>query len=1167
MERGSNARVVAGTAWLLCATAWAGIYSGPTDTATYNALMGQVQAKAVALSNKVAQAQVAGVNTDYAQVTQVTLELFKNQFTPWDRGNPASIDSAYAEKGSFATDDPVYAAYGAAGLPFDELADCIEIADAAIAELDQQIAGSIVLLAPPDFSTGFLTLSGTHYELDGRKVVPSRFFWQPENDEGVWQAFGRMGAAYYGLRPHMAQTNLASASQLNNFLGDVNNLKNVGAAPVEFWHATVVSSTPGHWLPDDYPDVLVDGRRYFNHYDIDNPLVRQWESNLFSQVLGPAVASLDAVGGPRYHLLNNEPRFPIRQGNSDSANNLSAHTYAKFAAWLQNVYTNIASLNAAYGTGYPDFATASTANYVVDDGVSESLQGGPIWYDWCAFNMERVNGWLTFLHDLAHSVDATPSTYVKIWGEGSIHTAWQDQGIDYEYLAKMLDIPGSDSQCTPFGAAYDIRVEQDWRNRYAFEWRAQAVMMDFIKSMSPGKPYLDAEWHGFTGNRWRDFHMDERYVRAILWMAASQGLSGMNAWFWNRNQGDASIRSMSEFAGSPVVQPIVLDAYGRTMKEINAHAATFASFLPAERCYVVYYSKDSALQDDTYSDNMTDVYEALKLLNVPVGFTTPAELSAVSNATQTLVVPRTEFISDADLAGLQAFEAGGGKLLLVDPSSCFLRTERGVARSGGSGLSPIATVAHGEIYAMAAALEAALASRKPVLPVDCAVATTNGVPHYGVVCYQHEEASSGDVSLCLINLSQDPRSVVLAASHMDSIDDLVTGGLVPSTFVMDSQDVLLLRIRRSLPANPVWSNFVVQYGLTGVRTDNADADSLDDWGEYVFGGDPTNPAVAGILPVFDPATGDFTFQVRNDPLLAAFVLTRTNLLVGAWDTNQAIAIVENDGAMGEHLAALGLSDPKLFWTVKVEEVNQPPAFAVDPILKSAAVVDVAYTGSIAGEASDPESDPLTFSKLSGPAWLAVASSGALGGTPGAGDLGTNDFVVQVVSSGGSDTATLRIIVGSPPLVVLASDDFEGGNLGNWLDAGSDSRWLANATWSIGTACAHIRSASSSSNIELANPLDLSSKTRLLVDFSYICNGMEAGEDFWVQFSSNGGASWTTVAAYVAGTDFANGTRQDPQVVLDSGSYAFTSNVKIRFNCDASDATDNVYLDNIVLSAQ
>ena len=50
--------------------------------------------------------------------------------------------------------------------------------------------------------------------------------------------------------------------------------------------------------------------------------------------------------------------------------------------------------------------------------------------------------------------------------------------------------------------------------------------------------------------------------------------------------------------------------------------------------------------------------------------------------------------------------------------------------------------------------------------------------------------------------------------------------------------------------------------------------------------------------------------------------------------------------------------------MKVEEVNQPPAFAVDPILKSAAVVDVAYTGSIAGEASDPESDPLTFSKLS-----------------------------------------------------------------------------------------------------------------------------------------------------------------------------------------------------------
>ena len=44
--------------------------------------------------------------------------------------------------------------------------------------------------------------------------------------------------------------------------------------------------------------------------------------------------------------------------------------------------------------------------------------------------------------------------------------------------------------------------------------------------------------------------------------------------------------------------------------------------------------------------------------------------------------------------------------------------------------------------------------------------------------------------------------------------------------------------------------------------------------------------------------------------------------------------------------------------------------------------------------------------------LSVASNGALSGTPGSGDLGTNVFTVQVDATGGSDTTTLNITVRS-----------------------------------------------------------------------------------------------------------------------------------------------------------
>ena len=95
--------------------------------------------------------------------------------------------------------------------------------------------------------------------------------------------------------------------------------------------------------------------------------------------------------------------------------------------------------------------------------------------------------------------------------------------------------------------------------------------------------------------------------------------------------------------------------------------------------------------------------------------------------------------------------------------------------------------------------------------------------------------------------------------------------------------------------------------------------------------------------------------------------------------------------------------------------NSPPAFANDPFTEPTANAGFAYSGSIAGQASDPDGNPLTFSKSSGPAWLTVGSNGALSGTPANNNAGTNSFIVKVTDSGGlSDTATMLIYVNGAP---------------------------------------------------------------------------------------------------------------------------------------------------------
>ncbi len=96
--------------------------------------------------------------------------------------------------------------------------------------------------------------------------------------------------------------------------------------------------------------------------------------------------------------------------------------------------------------------------------------------------------------------------------------------------------------------------------------------------------------------------------------------------------------------------------------------------------------------------------------------------------------------------------------------------------------------------------------------------------------------------------------------------------------------------------------------------------------------------------------------------------------------------------------------------------NNPPAFTSDPIVKSNATQGQAYSGSIAGNATDADADPLTFAKTSGPTWLSVAANGVLSGTPGTTNLGLNSFTVSVSDGrGGSDSATLQITVVAPLL--------------------------------------------------------------------------------------------------------------------------------------------------------
>ncbi len=150
-----------------------------------------------------------------------------------------------------------------------------------------------------------------------------------------------------------------------------------------------------------------------------------------------------------------------------------------------------------------------------------------------------------------------------------------------------------------------------------------------------------------------------------------------------------------------------------------------------------------------------------------------------------------------------------------------------------------------------------------------------------------------------------------------------------------------------------------------------------------------------------------------------------------------IRVVDTDHSSGNRNSDSLFVDEMYIRSSGTPPANQAPAFTSDPVSEAGAIEGSSYGSSIADNASDPDGDTLSFSKVSGPAWLNIAANGSLSGTPAAGDVGLNSWTVQVDDGrGGSATATLEINVdpaGTQPEVYIAdiamsSASYGGGRI-------------------------------------------------------------------------------------------------------------------------------------------
>lgn len=178
------------------------------------------------------------------------------------------------------------------------------------------------------------------------------------------------------------------------------------------------------------------------------------------------------------------------------------------------------------------------------------------------------------------------------------------------------------------------------------------------------------------------------------------------------------------------------------------------------------------------------------------------------------------------------------------------------------------------------------------------------------------------------------------------------------------------------------------------------------------------------------------------------------------------------------------------------------------------------------------------------------------------------YIVKVLAKdeAGNKSSTTQLSVttkSAPVSQVLIASDFESG-WDAWIDGGSDASRYSGSRSYQGSYSINLQDNSGSKSSMTSPAFDISTYNQIDIEFYYYAYSMENNEDFFVMYYD--GSSWHTLATFVSGTDFDNNNYYVATVSFDADQYAFASDAKFRFQCDASSNSDDIYIDLVNITA-
>ncbi|KMT64970.1 glycoside hydrolase family 42 [Catenovulum maritimum] len=709
----------------------------------------------------------------------------------------------------------MFEAYGPYRNQKDELADqipdfqrtkVIEILDAGIEELSQVISGEITRRPVRKVDWQNTVAGDNMFVSEGKPIFLYDYFsksvGRPLSDERVYN--DHLGAIYHGgenLYPvdHDRAINSfllnEDGSWNEELMKEVTGISDENIGFLIYWNMGLPE-----WIEQQEPEAR-KGRSLFTGYDIDNPLVRETWGKIAKKT---GELTKDKKVSRMGYILSNEPHWYSEKNHWShqfkEMNSISSYTLNKFRTWLNKKYAGeISQLNDNWGSNFADFDSVE-----IEIPIDRATRGTPIWYDWNRYHMDRSIDWFTYLQGELRKGNPEAHTSLKIM-PNMFSENTRSHGIDVEALTELTSMIGDDAQ-TREKRKLNFKKDEEWQSHYGWYWEELATSYDFMESVSPNKIHFNSESHFLSASWWRELDTSVDYVNSVYWLATMQGMDANLAWFWARDP-DGSPEDRLEgtmdffdpalagsFAGSNNQQPHIANAYTQVMYDLNSFSEEIVAMREQRRPIRLFHSETSAINKPNHMTQQFKLYEKIFFDGFPVGYATEKIIKKQDNSLwDSILVYKTEFVTKAELAALQAYLNQGGTVIL-DSSESLSKDEygqkhkQGLTKGKGKLINLNGKADLDEIRQLALKESAA------GLP-ELSLTEENGTAHKGCN-WRVVKQADGSYLVNINNLGKHAAKLNLGlkAGGKVSATDLMTGRTLGDSFELKSKGVLLLKV-------------------------------------------------------------------------------------------------------------------------------------------------------------------------------------------------------------------------------------------------------------------------------------------------------------------------------------------------------------------------------------